>query len=253
MTMMGRSRRSDFSALALSALALLLVLFFGSSAAPYLQGLFEGVIGARASGAEYAGMSRDALISRLQESDAALARVGYQSYLYELIVAENEALRNASSVESFATAIPARVVARPPRTHYDTLILDQGEAAGISENDLVVKDGVALGTVVSRGTSTATVRLFTTPGVLQDAILGEPTAIAVAKGVGGGAFELQVPQNVAVVPGEAIRIPHSDTLILGVVVATRAKPSDAAQTVFAKSPVSLQTIDYVSVLPQGDI
>jgi len=252
MMMTVRSQRSDrgyFKAL-FSVAVLAAVLFFGSSAAGYLQSAFTSLFAKKITSL-YDGMSRDALIENLLAAEAELSRTRYQAYLYGLVVKENEELRNAATVESFSRAIPARVVARPPRTHYDNLLLDVGAAAGVRENDLVVKDRVALGVIVSVGQSSSQARLFSTPGALQDAVVGEPQAIAVAAGMGGGAFELAIPQGVVVVPGEPVRIPHSDTLILGIVVAFSGKPTDATQTVYVKSPAALSDLDYVSVIPSG--
>lgn len=253
--MTGRSRASRHGG-ALGVLLIILAvafLFMGPRIAPYVQSAFADLLRWGKPNSAYEGVSRDTLVSRLQVAEEELTRIRYQAYLYELVSKENAELRNVSSVESFSKTVPARVLARPPRTHYDTLILDVGAASGIRENDLVVWNQVLLGTIVSVGPSTATVELLSSPGNVFDAILGTPQAVAVAKGMGGGAFELALPQNITLEVGEVVRAQHSDTLIAGVVVSFEAKPSDATQTVTMRSPVSMQALDYVSVVSGSDL
>ena len=253
MMMTGRSRTSERGRVlsALLLIALIAFIFFGPRMGPYVQSSFASLLRWGNQGGAYEGVNREALAERLAAAETELSRIRYQAYLYELVSKENAELRNVSSVESFSKAVPARVLARPPRTHYDTLVVDAGAASGVEVNDLVVRNGALLGTIVSVGPATATAKLFSSPGNSFDAVLGDPQAVAVAKGVGGGAFEIALPQNVAISPGEPMRAQHSDTLIVGVVVSSTAKPSDATQTVYVKSPVSMQELDYVSIVRPG--
>jgi cell shape-determining protein MreC len=199
----------------------------------------------------YESLSRNEMIVRLAGAEQELDRIRYQGVLYELLLAENAELKRAVAPASgFASIVPARVIARPPRTHYDTLVLDAGAEAGIRENDVVAVSGIALGRIASVDSRSSLAQLFSSPQLEHDVVLGEPQAVAIATGLGGGAFEVELPQEVQVNPGDAVRIPRSETLVLGIVVEIEGEATDATKTVRFRSPASVYALDYVSVLLQ---
>lgn len=253
MTMMVQSRASNRigqkSALAIGVL--LLVLIFGTPLKSAVRGFFAEFIFPQVSDERFSGLSKSELAARLTETEDELIRIKYQGILYELALQENNELKSAGSLESFSKAIPARVLVRPPRTLYDTLLLDRGVESGIKEDDLVVAHGVMLGKIISVDGPSSTVELFSTSGVTHDVILGEPRAVAIAEGMGGGSFTLSIPRSVTVLENEPVRIPNSETLILGVVVSVKSEATDSAQKVLIRSLLSLSELDYVTVIPQS--
>lgn len=251
--MMVQSRASN-TPWARSALALLLltaVIFFGTPVRNFVRDFFAGFIIPRIEDGPNAGLTQPELIARLSADEAKLQEMSYQNQLYKLVVDENTKLKSAASLESFAKVIPARVLLRPPQTHYDSLILDRGTDSGVKENDIVAVSGFVLGKIVSVGRSSSTAELFSTGGVTHDVILGTPSAVAVSNGLGGGSFSISLPRSVTVDVGDMVRIPNSETLALGRVVSVKGEATDAAQTVYVASPVALQTLDFVSIIPQS--
>ncbi len=195
----------------------------------------------------YVGLSRDALQNRLKNAEAELMRIRYQAVLYELVVSENRALRNAQ------TAVPvgaiAKVIARPPKTHYDTLLIDVGVSAGIRVGDIVAYEAFAIGRISSLSDSTALVTLFSSPNTSEDVLLGEPAALAISRGLGGGALEVSVPQGIDVKNGSFVRLPSRESLAIGIVLESTAKETDVTQIVRFSHPVSLATLEYVRIVP----
>lgn len=244
-----RDSRKRFRDTGIAAFVLLAVIFLGSPVAPYVRNLFVYLSVPRPTTSAYALLSRDALISRLTDAEKKLSLIRYQSVLYGLLSDENTKLRQTFNAAPPPKSILARVIARPPKTVYDTLLIDQGAAAGISGNDFAIYDGIALGKVVSEGQSSATVQLFSSPGSDEDVLLGKPQSIAVAHGVGGGAFELSVPQGVAVSVGDPVRIEATQSLLMGVVAGVSSKPTDSLQAVIVRSPVSFADLDFIEIIP----
>jgi cell shape-determining protein MreC len=244
-----RDSKARFLKILGAGLVLFLALAFSKPVAPYARALAANLFAPRAADTELAALSKDALIARVKSDEAALSGVKYQTVLYASLVAENAKLRNLLNAPHAADALVARVVSRPPETLYDTLLIDQGSAAGVKEGNLVEYEGIALGRVTSVGQGTAVVKLFSSPGDETDALLGTPGAIAVAKGMGGGAFELSVPQGVTLAVGDAVGANASHALLLGTVSGISAKPSDASQTVYVRSPVSLSDLDFIEIVP----
>ncbi len=249
---MGRSQDSNwFLRLLLGAFALgclVLLFFFGSNIGSYARGIFETIVAPRVTSGEYSALSKDALIARLSVADADLNRIAYQSLLYSLLVRENENLRKSVGARAVSSGSTGRVIARPPQTNYDTLIIDIGQDSGVHQNDMAVYEGVALGRVITADTTTAVVSLFSSAGVSADVILGEPSAVAVAKGLGGGAFELSVPQGVEVVVGDVVRFPGTESLILGTVQSVAFEARDVSQKVRVALPFSFAELDFIRII-----
>lgn len=251
---MGRSQVSDSKALPVffGVLLLSVVVFFAGNFQAPVRAFFAHYLTGPAN-QDYAALSRSEIEQRLSEAEDALERVKYQSVLYGLLVEENASLRQATDVESITTAVPARVLSRPPRTHYDTLIVGAGSATGIAVHDIAVWNGILLGEVTQVSASSATVDLYSSPGSEHDVILGTPSAVAIARGVGAGAFEVEIPQGVEVTAGEVVRASTDETLIIGTVVSVSGSATDATKTVHVAVPISMNAIDFVSLIPLGDI
>ncbi|MBY0538962.1 hypothetical protein K2P56_00815 [Patescibacteria group bacterium] len=253
MMMMGRSQASNIQALPalLGVLFLGVVVFFAMNFQAPVRAFFAEFLATPTP--EYASLSRSELENRLQEAEEKVTRTEYQSVLYGLVVEENKKLREVRGVESISTAIPARVLSRPPRTHYDTLMVAAGSAVGVSAHDYAVWNGILLGEVISTTASSATIELYSTPGSEHDVVLGTPSAVAISRGLGGGSFEIMVPQEVVVVPGDVVRATTDETLLFGVVVSVSGSATDATKTVHVASPVSMNELDFISLLPAGGI
>jgi rod shape-determining protein MreC len=251
MMMTARSRQSSgIWGWVIALVALIVVLLFGTPVGSFFRELVSDITHLGPADPAYASLSKNELISRIKADEQELSRIKYQAVLYAALADENTQLKKAASVQSFTKTVIAKVISRPPQTLYDTLLLDAGSVSGISEGDFVVFNNVALGSVVSVSPTSALVRLYSTPQVETDALLGNPRATAVAHGMGGGAYELELPKNVVVAANDSVIFPGSDILILGFVVSANQKPSDATQTVFVRSPVSMSELDYVSVIPR---
>src|SRR3989344_881261 len=223
----------------------ILLFFYGGS---FLRGMFA-TLTAQAPDPAYALLSRSALASRLHDAEQELSRIRYQALLYALVAEENKELRGLLRASEIPTGIVARVLARPPRTHYDTLLVDVGSEKGMSVGDLAIFEGIGLGTVVTSDTRTSIISLFSTPGFETDVIVGTPHAVAVAHGLGGGAFEVLLPQGIVVMPGDIVRLPGSESLVVGIVSNVARAPADVLQQVLFHSPVSMSDLDFVRIVP----
>ena len=213
----------------------------------FVRGAFATLI-AGAPSLEHASLSRSALSSRLADAERELTRTRYQALLYVLVAEENKKLREATGASEAPAGIVGRVLSRPPRTHYDTLLLDVGVEQGVSVHDLVIFEGVALGTIVTVDSRTSVVSLFSTPGSETDVIIGTPRAVAVARGLGGGAYEVSVPQGITIAPTDIVRVSATESLVLGIVSDVSLVPADVLQTVRFRTPLALADLDFVRII-----
>ena len=96
--------------------------------------------------------------------------------LIQSLQTENDYLRYllGKSPEN-SEMILAGVIERPPRTPFDSIILDIGSDQGVLEGDVVFSDGVyAIGIVSSVSNYTSTVTLFSSAGQKIDGFIDSP-------------------------------------------------------------------------------
>ncbi len=236
----------DFGVIPLVVSILLLVIlgtFFGSTIRDSVVALLSSV----PVTAEYTGLSRSALIERLVRAESELSKIRYQAVVYESLAQDLAALRKEVGVQSPEAYRVARAVLRPPRTHYDTLVLAAGSADGVRVGDIVSANGVALGTVTQVSVGSATADLYSTPGRVGDALFGSLSAIVTVRGLGGGALEATVPLEVEVRVGEVVKDALSG-LPFAVVSSVERRDIDTASVVRLALPVSVASLEMVSLI-----
>jgi cell shape-determining protein MreC len=231
---------------------LLVIFYFSSSIAPVLQGIVLSLLAPVSDNPIYVLMSRDALISRVQDQDRDLERLKYQSVLYASVVNENAQLRNVLRASKIGDTITGKILARPPRIVYDSLLLDVGSLHNVQIGSMVVSNGIALGKIASVNNKTSIAVLFSSPDTIVDVLIGEPQSVVVARGVGGGAFELSLPKSVLVEKGKPAVLQTTETLILATVVSESVKPTDVSKVIRLSSPVSLSSLTFVQIVPRVD-
>jgi cell shape-determining protein MreC len=150
-----------------------------------------------------------------------------------------------------ATSTPglrAVVLATPPFSPYDSLVLSLGGLDGVQPGDVVLySDAVALGTVSAVAPHAATVTLYSTSGHEESVRIGENGFLTVARGLGGGMFQMSVPKETPLLQGDGVFLP--DGMMLGSVRTITESDSDAFSTVTARLPVNLFELRTVYVVP----
>lgn len=190
---------------------------------------------------------RTALIAEIRELEAQIAsQQGITMTLAEAM-RENDELRELLRVPP-TERIAAGVIARPPYTPYDTLILDQGSEAGIVEHAPVFfGNGIAIGYVRSVTRENALVTLFSSPGVESVVYVFGPNIFARAYGEGGGITRIRIPQGMTVAEGDMVVLPSLDGGVYGTIDAVESTPTGPEQYAFTGLAAPLSSIRLVSV------
>ena len=175
----------------------------------------------------------------------------------ELLRRENENLRTALGfVREDEAWLVAGVLVRPPKTPYDIMILDVGSDQGVLVGQLVFSgSGTVLGVAQEVFARQAVVGLLSTPELETDVVLEKQGIGVTARGRGGGAYEMHVPRDIEVLPGDLIVLPGRQTELVGVVQDIIFDPRDPFQTVLASAPISFyeHRLVYVSSRTRADI
>jgi cell shape-determining protein MreC len=137
------------------------------------------------------------------------------------------------------------VIARPPQSPYDTLVLNIGSEDGVRlDAGVWWPAGVYLGKVIDVRFRSAVVQLLSAPGVIHPASISATPVTTL--GQGGGEFYAEVPQDRAVSVGTVI-ISDQYNLPLGVVAATQIISATNMQALYITRFVSAASLEYVYV------
>lgn len=230
------------------ALILLLVVVFNSFIVNVLSSLVASVT--NPANSVYENVPRAVLASRLKDAEEELARLRYQGLLFALEVEKNQELTELLGIPEQEVIGRGRVFIRPPHTHYDTLLVSL-MSEDVAVGDLAYASGILIGQVSEVQKGVVRVTLYSSPGTTIDARVGEPSAIVVMRGLGGGSFSLEVPKEVSLEVGDSILVSQSDALV-AVVQRIIDEPEQTTFRVHAASPVSgtdTRIIEFVRKLP----
>lgn len=147
-------------------------------------------------------------------------------------------------------SIVASVLLRPPQVPYDVIVIDIGEGSGVKEGMLVGAYGdILLGFVEEVFTNKSRVRLYSRAGEEVGVFINKTNIFTVARGNGGGNFEITLPRVDEVEVGGLITTSGAEPFILGIVEFIKADMADSFQKVLFRTPLNIQELKWVEVYP----
>lgn len=198
---------------------------------------------AAAEGAFGGFASKEELIEENRRLSEELRKAEIKAELFDEL--RGEAYGNVGGTTTRPTA---RVLSTPPFSPYDTIVLDQGADDGVAVGDAVsFDDTVALGTVDTVTDRTSRVQLYSSPGTEQSVRIGGHDFLVVARGEGGGAFQMLILKEEAVARGDSVFLP--DGRLLARIEKIVPNESDAFALVYAAVPFNLFEIREVVLNP----
>lgn len=191
--------------------------------------------------------SRDDLLQNINELKQEIdAQAGIKDTL-ALVTAENNELRTLLHASSTPRTI-AGIIATPPYTPYDTIILDRGSEEGVVVHAPVFYgSGKVLGYVQATLPHTALVTLFSSPNLETTVYVYGPNIFATAYGEGGGVTRISVPQGVKLEKGNTVILPSIDSGALGTITDIQSIPTEPEQHGYITFDTPLQSIRLVSI------
>lgn len=165
---------------------------------------------------------------------------------------ENEslraALRDQGALLPSVGSINAGVLARPPLTPYDVVIVDRGSDDGVRIGALAYgPGGTPVGTVVDAATKSARIALFSSPGTMTEGWIGE-TRIAVSiKGEGSGAFFAEVARESGVAEGDLVYAAAGGARPIGAIARIDASASSPSSLLRIRPLVNPFSLVWVTI------
>lgn len=145
----------------------------------------------------------------------------------------------------------AQVLTGPDQNPYDTFLIDLGRkntTFRVSTSSLVTDiDGLVLGRLDQVSDRWSRVYLFSTPGKTVPVVIGTTTIRAVAQGVGGGNFVIDVPHGTEVSLGGIVKLASDPTRILGLIEKITSDQSKTYNHLLVRYPLNIFMIRHVIV------
>ena len=172
------------------------------------------------------------------------------------LVTQNEALlQKIDSVSGLAGGtggVTAGVVARPPESPYDTLVLAAGSEDGVRLGMEAFGEGnVPLGIVSSVLARFSRVTLLSAPGISLGGWVGHGHLPLIIKGSGAGAVTASVPRSAGIVVGDIVSVPGPGSLPVGTVTRVDSNPSSPSVTLRILPLLNFFSVTWVTLRDTG--
>lgn len=186
----------------------------------------------------------EAKVKRLEDSELALQ--------LQLQIASYAQAENADLRELFQFApqegVLGSVLAWPPKTGYDTLLVEIGSA--VSVGDLVLGRGTApIGTVERVRGKYAYVKLFSQGDHVTQVRVGVDRVPLELVGRGGGSALIVAPATFEVARGDSVYFPYNGNTVLGRIGAIETFPASSTKNLWVVFPKHFYAYTWVSVVP----
>jgi cell shape-determining protein MreC len=176
-----------------------------------------------------------------------------ENSLVQMLRSENQELKDLLGRKTDLSpndVIFSVVLMRPPKTSYDSLLIDIGEDHGLVMGDRVYAENEYLiGQVEEVRHNTSVIKLFSTPGEKIDVLIGtgSSTASVIAEGMGAGNFYIKAPKNISIQESDPIVVHGIYSYILGSAEKIESSEGEAFNHIHFKLPIKLNSLKYVQV------
>lgn len=260
MNFLRNERKKTKTIFAVFAASIVIVIFYygGNSLVKWSSGkalsMSAGLFGLQFSFSEKWGEFKSNLKSKeslYRENEELKESIGKLTLLLQnqnLITEENSSFKEIFGRNEDKNVILGKVLAKPNRSLYDTLIIDIGLDNEVKEGDLAAASQSVIGKVVRVSKNSSKIRLFSSAGEEINVNIGEANIPTVAYGLGGGNFEIKLPKDAEIKEGDIVSSFENGVEILGLVGAIEKKESDSFQKIFAKSLVNISELGWIEVI-----
>lgn len=164
----------------------------------------------------------------------------------DLLRSENDSLRAICSIdnENVENFVVTEVIARPPKTPYDTLRINKGYRDGIAEGKKVYANSYYIGIIESSDVLQSTVSLIGNDSEIA-VVIGEDEGILTS--LKGLSFIGEFSSTSNISEGDTVVLVDNMEDPFGVVTHVEKLDTDTSMKVYVNVPINLTSLRYVSV------
>jgi len=183
----------------------------------------------------------------------------------EAMLAENAALKAANATQEARiqdlqqllggrtepeAGVVAGVLARPPVSPYDILIIDAGSDQGVVEGSRVLgPGGMPVGVIESVTARSARALLYSTPGHETESWIGDARIPVTLMGEGTGALSAIVSREAGIIVGDRVYASGPGALAVGTVISVDNDPSSPRSSVDIRPLQNPFSLTWVTIVP----
>lgn len=260
MTLLLRHKKSDghkFSKILILVLVLLFAIVFsvGRSSKNFFVDSVSGVFEAGDGFYGLVGVmpewfvSRLTLLSQIEKLQAEVEALRLQNLDSEALIFENQRLKAELQARPEADSFLAGILARPPQTAFDTLVVNLGYEDGVEVGDLVLASAKTLvGQVVEVRARSSVVWLNSgSENNFLGLVVRTGETVEVA-GIGGGNLSAKTLSDFDIKPGDSIALSDGSGRILAIVGVVESESSGGTKKVLMSLPFDLGSMQSVFIL-----
>lgn len=193
--------------------------------------------------------SKKSLISEVRALKEELGMASANLLIQKVYQRENEDLKALLGRSSDRKKnILSAVLVRPSVSPFDIIVIDIGKTSGVKVGDKVLYNGsLIIGTVSEVDIKSSKVKLFSSPGEKNIALIGPKSVQVEVEGFGAGSFVAKLPRDLEIKKGDEVIMPDISTSILGFVQKIESGVADSFQEIIFKIPINLSELKWVEV------
>lgn len=231
------------SVVVVTVLVFLISMFFSNSTRSFFYSAIkpiwysESIITTPFRGVTNFFIFKNKLIKDKQDLEDQVLTLKLKEIDYDVLLKENQELKDQIGRYGEKNLVFARVLSRPPRSPYDTFVIDIGSSHGISPADRVyLSDNVIIGVVKTVTPKTSLVELFSSGNSKQEAVLSRTGTSFVLVGKGGANFQIEVPKDTDVLWGDMFLYPGINSSVIGSVYYIDSNSQSSFKTLYIRTP-----------------
>lgn len=189
------------------------------------------------------------LIAENKELTLQLQTLTLKEIDYDVLLKENQELKELLGRSDVRDRVFARVLSKPPRSPYDTLVIDAGTSHGVKQGDKAYLSGnVIIGIVTHVTSKTALVTLFSHgEGLGYDLVLERTGTSYTIIGKGGGTMIIEAPKEADIKWGDTFVYPSLSPSVVGSVYYIDTNSQSSFKTVFLKFPGNVFSAKWIFI------
>jgi cell shape-determining protein MreC len=167
----------------------------------------------------------------------------------DIIFDENEELKRLLGARDGSKhAVTARILARPPLSPVETIILDQGSRAGVSVGDVLMYSKFVFGEISSVSEETSQAVLYSSTRMKHTGLIGSRNIQVELRGVGAGNVEFELSRDLEFSVGDSVRSPDNQGAVFGTIVDKRGRATDPVFTYTVRPDQNILELSFVDVV-----